>query len=107
MNERYLQHLATGSFAVDTEGEITQKDMLVAQRSGSRRTARTESRTIPARPRRADSHRPRRAAADSAGTHRDGHGHTPRARSARCRMHAPAPAAHLAGYHPQPPPAGP
>ncbi|MFJ5301388.1 hypothetical protein [Streptomyces sp. NPDC088350] len=33
MNERYLQHPATGSFAVDTEGEITRWDTFTAQRS--------------------------------------------------------------------------
>jgi hypothetical protein len=35
VNERYRQHPATGSFTVETEGEITQWDKLAAHRSAS------------------------------------------------------------------------
>jgi hypothetical protein len=37
VNERYLQHPATGSFTVHTEGEITQWDTFAAHRSESPR----------------------------------------------------------------------
>lgn len=37
VNERYLQHPATGSFAVHTEGEITRWDTFAAHRSISLR----------------------------------------------------------------------
>jgi len=37
VNERYLQHPATGSFAVVTEGEITRWDTSAAHRSESLR----------------------------------------------------------------------
>lgn len=37
VNERYLQHPATGSFAVQTEGEITRWDTFAAHRSISLR----------------------------------------------------------------------
>jgi hypothetical protein len=37
VNERYRQHPATGSFAVQTEGEITRWDTFAAQRSSSLR----------------------------------------------------------------------
>ncbi|GAB2947971.1 hypothetical protein GCM10027075_55390 [Streptomyces heilongjiangensis] len=42
VNERYLQHPATGSFAVETEGEITQWDTFAAHRFRSRSTRRGE-----------------------------------------------------------------
>ncbi|MFH0516716.1 hypothetical protein ACHBTE_06010 [Streptomyces sp. M41] len=45
MNERYLQHPATGSFAVQTEGEITRWDTFAAHRSTSlRHTGRNSLR---------------------------------------------------------------
>ncbi|OPG02078.1 hypothetical protein B1R27_34145 [Streptomyces sp. GKU 895] len=37
MNERYLQHPATGSFAASAEGEITRWDTFAAHRSESLR----------------------------------------------------------------------
>jgi hypothetical protein len=50
VNERYLQHPATGSFAADTEGEITQWDTFTARRSGG--NTRTGSRNEVAAPQR-------------------------------------------------------
>ncbi|WP_369171817.1 hypothetical protein AB5J49_29295 [Streptomyces sp. R28] len=45
VNERYLQHPATGSFAVQTEGEITRWDTFAAHRSRSlRHTGRSSLR---------------------------------------------------------------
>ncbi|OXS34212.1 hypothetical protein CHR28_17300 [Streptomyces sp. XY006] len=43
MNERYLQHPATGSFTVLTEGEITRWD----KRKGSRKEAAAPPRHPP------------------------------------------------------------
>ncbi|GAB2861330.1 hypothetical protein GCM10027074_30620 [Streptomyces deserti] len=40
MNERYRQHPATGSFAVQTEGEITRWDTFAAHRSELSRPTR-------------------------------------------------------------------
>ncbi|KKD04692.1 hypothetical protein TN53_28560 [Streptomyces sp. WM6386] len=45
MNERYLHHPVTGSFAVRTEGEITRWDTFAAHRSESlRHTGRSGTR---------------------------------------------------------------
>jgi hypothetical protein len=45
VNERYRQHPATGSFAVDTEGEITRWDTFAAHCSSSlRHTGRSTLR---------------------------------------------------------------
>jgi hypothetical protein len=45
VNERYRQHPATGSFAVQTEGEITRWDTFAAHRSTSlRHTGRSGTR---------------------------------------------------------------
>jgi hypothetical protein len=50
VNERYLQHPATGSFAVDTEGEITQWDTFTAQRSsGNKRNGSRNEVAAPPR----------------------------------------------------------
>src|SRR5882757_7091318 len=47
VNERYPQHPATGSFAVDTEGEITRWDKFAAHRSGFlRHTHRMDPRRM-------------------------------------------------------------
>ncbi len=45
VNERYLHHPVTGSFAVETEGEITRWDTFAAHRSESlRHTGRSGTR---------------------------------------------------------------
>jgi len=50
VNERYLQHPATGSFAADTEGEITRWDTFAAQRSsGNKRTGSRNEVAVPPR----------------------------------------------------------
>jgi hypothetical protein len=50
VNERYLQHPATGSFAVDTEGEITRWDTFTAQRSsGNKRNGSRNEVAAPPR----------------------------------------------------------
>jgi hypothetical protein len=50
VNERYLQHPATGSFAADTEGEITRWDTFTAQRSsGNKRNGSRNEVVVPSR----------------------------------------------------------
>jgi hypothetical protein len=50
VNERYLQHPATGSFAVQTEGEITRWDTFAAHRSsGNKRTGSRNEVAAPPR----------------------------------------------------------
>lgn len=107
VNERYPQHPATGSFAVDTEGEITRWDKFAAHRSGFlRHTHRMDPRRMDhSRSMRKESRyqvaAPRRRQRDTAVVGHIGDGTTAGSTTRTRKTRTDAPATHRRGHPPQ------